>query len=32
MTGARTPPYMPPPGAGIQIQVLQKTTGHWLIG
>jgi uncharacterized protein (TIGR02246 family) len=31
MTGARTAPNMPPPGAGIQIQVLQKAAGHWLI-
>jgi uncharacterized protein (TIGR02246 family) len=31
MTGARTPPNMPPPGAGIQMQVLQKTAAHWPI-
>jgi uncharacterized protein (TIGR02246 family) len=31
MTGARIPPGMPPPNAGIQIQILQKTAGHWLI-
>ncbi len=31
MTGAKTPPGMPEPRQGIQSQVLQKTSGHWLI-
>jgi len=31
MTGARTPPGMPEPKQGIEIQVLQKKAGHWLI-
>lgn len=31
MTGAKTPPGMPEPRQGIQIQVLQKKAGHWLI-
>jgi uncharacterized protein (TIGR02246 family) len=31
MTGARTPPGMPEPHEGIEIQVLQKKSGHWLI-
>ena len=31
MTGARTPPGMPEPRLGIQTQVLQKKSGHWLI-
>jgi len=31
MTGAKTPPGMPEPKQGIQTQVLQKTSGHWLI-
>ena len=31
MTGAKTPPNMPAPTEGIQIQVLQKAAGHWLI-
>jgi uncharacterized protein (TIGR02246 family) len=31
MTGARTPPGMPEPRLGIEIQVLQKKAGHWLI-
>jgi uncharacterized protein (TIGR02246 family) len=31
MTGAKTPPNMPEPRQGIQIQVLQKKSGHWLI-
>jgi uncharacterized protein (TIGR02246 family) len=31
MTGAKTPPSMPAPTEGIQIQVLQKAAGHWLI-
>jgi uncharacterized protein (TIGR02246 family) len=31
MTGARTPPGMPEPKVGIEIQVLQKKSGHWLI-
>jgi uncharacterized protein (TIGR02246 family) len=31
MTGAKTPPGMPEPKQGIQIQVLQKKSGHWLI-
>ncbi len=31
MTGAKTPPNMPPPSAGIEIQVLQKSAGRWMI-
>jgi uncharacterized protein (TIGR02246 family) len=31
MTGAKSPPNMPPPTEGIQIQILQKAAGHWLI-
>jgi len=31
MEGARPPPGGPEPREGIQIQVLQKTKGHWLI-
>jgi uncharacterized protein (TIGR02246 family) len=31
MTGAKTPPGMPEPRLGIQTQVLQKKSGHWLI-
>jgi uncharacterized protein (TIGR02246 family) len=31
MTGAKTPPNMPPPKEGIQMQILQKSAGHWLI-
>jgi uncharacterized protein (TIGR02246 family) len=31
MTGAKTPPSMPEPKQGIEIQVLQKKSGHWLI-
>jgi uncharacterized protein (TIGR02246 family) len=31
MTGAKTPPGMPEPREGIEIQVLQKKSGHWLI-
>jgi len=31
MEGARTPPSGPEPREGIQIQILQKTAGHWLI-
>jgi uncharacterized protein (TIGR02246 family) len=31
MTGAKTPPGMPEPRQGIQIQVLQKKSEHWLI-
>jgi uncharacterized protein (TIGR02246 family) len=31
MAGARTPPGMPEPREGIEIQILQKTAGHWLI-
>jgi uncharacterized protein (TIGR02246 family) len=31
MTGAKTPPGMPEPKIGIEIQVLQKKSGHWLI-
>ena len=31
MTGAMTPPGMPEPRQGIEIQVLQKKSGHWLI-
>ena len=31
MTGAKTPPGMPQPRQGIEIQVLQKKSGHWLI-
>jgi uncharacterized protein (TIGR02246 family) len=31
MTGAKTPPGMPEPRQGIEIQVLQKQSGHWLI-
>ena len=31
MTGARTPPGMPEPRVGIQLQVLKKSGGKWLI-
>jgi len=31
MSGARTPPGMPEPRAGIQTLVLTKTAGQWLI-
>lgn len=31
MTGARTPPGMPEPRQGIQVQVLQNVAGRWLI-
>ena len=31
MTGAKTPPGIPEPREGIQIQVLRKTAGRWLI-
>jgi uncharacterized protein (TIGR02246 family) len=31
MEGARSPPGGPDPREGIQIQILQKTAGHWLI-
>jgi uncharacterized protein (TIGR02246 family) len=31
MTGAKTPPGMPEPKQGIEVQVLQKKSGHWLI-
>ena len=31
MTGAKTPPGVPEPRQGIEIQVLQKKSGHWLI-
>ena len=31
MTGAKVPPGMPEPKQGIEIQVLQKKAGHWLI-
>jgi uncharacterized protein (TIGR02246 family) len=31
MTGAKTPPGMPEPRQGIEFQVLQKKSGHWLI-
>jgi uncharacterized protein (TIGR02246 family) len=31
MTGAKVPPGMPEPRHGIEIQVLQKKSGHWLI-
>jgi len=31
MTGAKVPPGMPEPKVGIEIQVLQKKSGHWLI-
>jgi uncharacterized protein (TIGR02246 family) len=31
MTGAHTPPGMPEPWQGIEIQTLRKTAGHWLI-
>lgn len=31
MTGAKVPPGMPEPRIGIEIQVLQKKSGHWLI-
>lgn len=31
MSGAKTPPGMPEPRQGIEIQVLQKISGHWLI-
>jgi len=31
MKGAKTPPGMPEPKQGIEIQVLQKKSGHWLI-
>jgi uncharacterized protein (TIGR02246 family) len=31
MTGAKAPPGIPEPRQGIEIQVLQKKSGHWLI-
>jgi hypothetical protein len=31
MTGAHTPPGMPEPREGIEIQTLRMTAGHWLI-
>jgi len=31
MVGARTPPGMPEPRSGIELQILQKRAGHWLI-
>jgi uncharacterized protein (TIGR02246 family) len=31
MTGSKTPPGMPEPRLGIQSQLLQKKSGHWLI-
>lgn len=31
MTGARTPPGVPEPRAGIELQVLRKQAGQWLI-
>lgn len=31
MTGARTPPGMPEPREGIQLQILKKSAGKWLI-
>jgi uncharacterized protein (TIGR02246 family) len=31
MSGAKTPPGMPEPRQGIQLQVLQRKSGHWLI-
>jgi uncharacterized protein (TIGR02246 family) len=31
MTGAKTPPGMPEPKQGIQSQVVEKKSGHWLI-
>jgi uncharacterized protein (TIGR02246 family) len=31
MTGAKAPPGIPEPKQGIQSQVLQKKSGHWLI-
>ena len=31
MTGAKVPPGMPEPKQGIEIQVLQNKSGHWLI-
>jgi uncharacterized protein (TIGR02246 family) len=31
MTGAKSPPGAPEPKQGIEIQVLQKKAGHWLI-
>jgi uncharacterized protein (TIGR02246 family) len=31
MVGAKMPPGLPEPREGIQIQVLQKKAGHWLI-
>lgn len=31
MTGARTPPGVPEPRAGIQLQILKKQQGKWLI-
>ncbi len=31
MTGARTPKGIPEPQQGIQLQVLQKQSGKWLI-
>lgn len=31
MTGAKMPPGMPAPREGIQLQVLKKTAGKWLI-
>jgi hypothetical protein len=31
MTGAKTPPGIPEPREGIQIEVLKKIDGKWLI-
>src|SRR5882762_2918414 len=31
MTGAKAPPGVPEPRQGIEIQVLQNKSGHWLI-
>jgi uncharacterized protein (TIGR02246 family) len=31
MTGAKTPPNIPEPKVGIQLQVLKKSAGKWLI-
>lgn len=31
MTGARTPPNIPEPRQGIQLQVLKRREGKWLI-
>jgi uncharacterized protein (TIGR02246 family) len=31
MTGARTPPNIPEPRQGIEIQVLRRVRGNWLI-